>query len=252
MNLAIDIGNTRVKVGLFAKNKLVKSYVYDSFTEPVLKTILKENPEIKASILCTVREYPAAIKKILTNYTDFIELNYTTPVPVKMGYKTPQTLGMDRLAAVCGAQAISKKGNILVINAGTCITVDFLDNKRIYNGGSISPGLEMRFKALHTFTGKLPLIAPDMKFKKLTGKDTTESIRAGVQLGMIREVEGMISEYRSKYKGLTVILTGGSAPWLLKSLKSKIKAEPFLVLTGLNVILSLFRNQGNHTSANRF
>jgi type III pantothenate kinase len=252
MNLAIDIGNSRVKTGIFAKDKLVKSNSYNSFSLRTLNSIFKENPEIDTTILCSVKKYPVALKRFLSSHSRFVELTYKTPVPVKIAYKTPLTLGMDRLAAICGAYAISKKGNILVVNAGTCITFDYLDSKRTYKGGSISPGLEMRYKALHTFTGKLPLIVPDMKFEKLTGADTTESIRSGVQLGMVSEIDGFIREYQSRYKNLTIIVTGGSMPWLLKSLKSKIKAEPFLVLTGLNVILSPFDNQGNLASANRF
>jgi len=244
MNLVIDIGNTRVKTGIFVKGKLVKSNTYNSFDLAVLKSIFRDNPGITNSILCSVKKYPAALKKFLSAHSRFIELTYQTPVPVKVAYKTPHTLGMDRLAAICGASLISKGKNILVINAGTCITFDFMDSKRTYRGGSISPGLEMRYKALHTFTGGLPLIVPDMNFKKLIGANTEESIRSGVQQGIIKEVEGIISEYRSRYKNLIVILTGGSMPFLLKSLKGKIKAEPFLVLTGLNVILSLFQEQG--------
>jgi type III pantothenate kinase len=159
---------------------------------------------------------------------------------------------MDRLAAVCGAYSTGKGKNILIVNAGTCITYDFIDSKGVYRGGSISPGLDMRYKALHTFTGGLPLITPDMKFKKITGTTTQEAIRSGVQQGMIKEIEGIIAEYQSKHKDLTVIVTGGSMEWLLKSLKIKIKGEPFLVLTGLNVILSPFENQSTFAPANRF
>jgi len=252
MNLTIDIGNTRVKTGLFVNDKLVKSNAYNSFNLNTLRSIFKDNPEIDSSILCSVKEYPVALKKFLSSNSRFLELTYKTPVPVKVAYKTPQTLGMDRLAAVCGAYSINKGSNILVINAGTCITFDFMDNKGIYKGGSISPGLDMRYKALHTFTGGLPLILPDVKFKKLIGTNTSESIKSGVQMGIINEIDGIIDEYQSKYKDLTIILTGGTMPWLLKSLKSKIKAEPFLVLTGLNVILSLFHKQGKLASANRF
>ncbi len=110
----------------------------------------------------------------------------------------------------------------------------------------------MRYKALHTFTGKLPLLKPDFNFHNLTGVTTEEAIRSGVQLGLIKEVEAIIQEYQIKNPGLTIILTGGDGPWLLKSLKMKIKSEPFLVLTGLNVILSPFLNQGILASANRF
>jgi type III pantothenate kinase len=253
MNLAIDIGNSRVKTGIFVKGKLVKDSTYDSFTMATLKTIFRENPEITGSILCSVKKYPASFRHFLTKQSRFVELTSQTPVPVKVAYKTPKTLGMDRLAAICGAQSIYKAKNILVINAGTCITYDFMNKKAVYLGGSISPGLEMRYKALHTFTGGLPLIVPDMNFKKLTGASTEESIRSGVQLGMVKEVEGIIREYQASYEDLTILLTGGSMVWLLKSLKIKIKAEPYLVLTGLNVILSLFQNQSTPlASANRF
>ena len=252
MNLAIDIGNSRVKTGLFVKGKLVENNTYDSFDINELKSIFRKRPEIDNSILCSVKEYPKTYKSFLSAHSRFVELGPKTPVPLKVAYKSPSTLGMDRLAASCGAITVKKRGNILVVNAGTCVTFDFIGKNRIYMGGSISPGLEMRYKALHTFTGKLPLIATDMKFKKLIGSTTVESIRSGVQFGIAAEVDGIIAEYQSKYKDLTVILTGGSMPWLLKSLKSKIKAEPFLVLTGLNVILSLFHNQGNLASANRF
>lgn len=252
MNLAIDIGNSRVKTGLFVKGKLVQNTIYDSFNLSTVQSIFSETPEIERSILCSVKKYPVALKRFLSSHSQFVELTSQIPVPIKVAYKTPLTLGMDRLAAICGAYSINKKGNLLVINAGTCITFDFMDSKKIYRGGSISPGLAMRYKALHTFTGSLPLVVPDMKFKKLIGTTTTEAIKSGVQSGILNEIDGIIREYQSKYKDLTIILTGGSMPWLLKSLKSKIKAEPFLVLTGLNVILSLFHNQGNLASAKRF
>jgi type III pantothenate kinase len=244
MNLAIDIGNTRVKTGIFDKGTLVKKEVYTSFNLDTLSSIFSKTSGIDSSILCSVKKYPVALKKFLSSHSRFIELSAEIPVPIKIAYKTPHTLGMDRLAAASGAYSIYKKRNILVINAGTCITFDFIDSKGTYKGGSISPGIDMRYKALHTFTGKLPLVALDMKFKKLIGSDTKECIQSGVQIGIMNEIDGIIREYQSKYKDLTIILAGGSTPWLLKSLKSKIKAEPFLVLTGLNVILSLFHNQG--------
>ncbi|HTA28218.1 MAG TPA: type III pantothenate kinase [Bacteroidia bacterium] len=252
MNLTIDMGNSRVKTGIFSKGKLLKNNTYGSFKLINLKALFKEYPEIEHAILCTVKKYPAEIKSYLAKHTHFVELSSRTPVPVKIAYKTPKTLGMDRLAAICGAYSSNKGKNILVINGGTCITYDLLDNKGIYKGGSISPGLTMRYNALHTFTGGLPLTTPDINFKKLTGETTEEAIRSGVQNGILKEIEGIIGEYQSKYKELTVILTGGSMEWLLKSLKIKIKGEPFLVLTGLNVILSPFENQSTFAPANRF
>jgi len=240
MNLTIDIGNSRVKTGVFVGTRLVKSKTHEVFNLSVLKSIFKETPGIENTILCSVKKYPLALKHFLSSHSRFVELTYQTPVPVKMAYKTPKTLGMDRLAAACGAYSLYKGKNILIINAGTCMVYDFITNKGVYKGGSISPGMEMRYKALHTFTGALPLIVPGMNFKKLTGTTTEESIRSGVQYGMVKEVEGIIGGYRATYKNITVLLTGGSASWLLKSLKMEIKSEPFLVLTGLNVILSPF------------
>ncbi len=252
MNLTIDIGNSRVKTGIFSNGKLLKSNAYGSFELANLRVLFKKYPEIEYSILCSVKKYSAEIKDYLSAHSSFIELSFKTPVPVKISYKTPKTLGMDRLAAICGAYSTHKEKNILVINAGTCITYDLLNNKGIYKGGSISSGLDMRYKALHAFTGGLPLVTPDLNFKKLTGETTEEAIRSGVQQGMLKEIEGIIREYRSKYKNLAIIITGGSMEWLLKSLKIKIKGEPFLVLTGLNVILSPFENQSTFAPANRF
>ncbi len=247
MNLVIDIGNTRVKTGIFVKGKLLKHSAYDTFSLFTIKTIFSENPGIENSVICSVKKCPGGLKRFLSSHSHFIELTPQTPVPVKNAYKTPLTLGMDRLAAICGAGYINKGNNILVINAGTCIVYDFMDNGGIYKGGSISPGLKMRYKALHTFTGSLPLIKFDGSFKKLTGSSTEECIKSGVQQGIIEEISGIIREYQQRYPKIKIIVTGGDMPWLLKSLKTKIKGEPFLVLTGLNVILSLFLNQSNRS-----
>jgi type III pantothenate kinase len=236
---------------MFLKGRLVKNAAHDSFNLSSLKTLFAENPGIENTILCSVKKYPAEWKRYLSTHSRFTELTPEIPVPVRLSYKTPKTLGMDRLAAVCGAYSVAKGSPVLVVNAGTCITYDFLTDKNVYTGGSISPGLEMRYKALHAFTDGLPLISPNTDFKKLTGSTTEESIRSGVQLGMVKEVEGIVGEYQSKHKNLKVLLTGGSANWLLKSLKIKIKAEPYLVLTGLNVILSHFHNQSKLPSAKR-
>ena len=157
-----------------------------------------------------------------------------------MIYLTPATLGKDRLAAAVGANSLYPGKNVLSISAGTCITYDFVDTSNTYKGGAISPGLDMRFKALHTFTGRLPLIEPDTKFKKLLGKTTEESMRIGAQLGMLKEVEGAINEYKQAFKDLQIIVSGGSAEWLKKNLQVKINTQPFLALKGLNVILAAY------------
>jgi len=240
MNLAIDIGNTHVKTALFKGNVMTKPLVHDSFSFETLKNIVEQNKGIENVILCTVKDYPTEWKKHLSAHFNFIELDSTTTVPIKNNYSSPKTLGKDRLATAIAVKYIHPKKNVLAITAGTCITYDFVDNKGIYRGGAISPGLDMRFKALHTFTGRLPLIEADTKFTALVGKTTEQSILSGVQQGMLKEIEGIIASYKKKYTNLQIVVSGGSLPWLQKSLACKINTQPFLVLKGLNVILASY------------
>ena len=244
MNLVIDIGNSRVKAGVFTNNKLVKAIAFESFSIKALQTFIKKLP-VKNAIVSTVTEYPEGLMAFLKQNFTSVELTVKTSLPFINGYSTPKTLGKDRLAAVAGAQHKLPNKNVLVVNAGTCITYDFIDNKGVYHGGSISPGLEMRFSALHTFTGRLPLIEPDTSFKNLVGKTTKESIVTGVQQGMMSEMEGIIQAYKNRFNNLQVIVTGGWHKWLENGLKGKIISEPYLTLTGLNVILALGLTQHN-------
>jgi type III pantothenate kinase len=237
MNLAIDIGNSRVKTAVFKGNKISAATVHEVFDLKKLKAITGKG--IKNVIVCAVKDYPAEWKHYLKQNFHFIELTDKTPIPIKNNYATPKTLGKDRLASAVAAHSISPNKNVLTINAGTCIIYDFIDSTGVYHGGSISPGLEMRFKALHTFTGRLPLIEAGQKFSGLVGKTTEQSILSGVQQGMIKEIEGIIEAYKKSFKGLQILVTGGSSPWLEKHLTGKINMEPFLTLKGLNVILAL-------------
>ncbi|HWY97456.1 MAG TPA: type III pantothenate kinase [Bacteroidia bacterium] len=236
MNLIIDIGNTSVKTALFNGNKISQAKVHSAFTFNTLKAISTKG--IENVILCTVKDYPVEWKNYLQKNFNFIELNEKTPVPIKNDYRDKATLGKDRLASAVAANNIYPGKNVLAINAGTCITCDFVDKNGVYKGGSISPGLEMRFKAMHTFTGRLPLLKPDTKFKGLVGKTTKESMLAGAQQGMLKEIEGIIAAYTSKYPNLQIIMSGGSLLWLKASLSMKINSQPFLTLKGLNVILA--------------
>ena len=241
MNLTIDIGNSRVKTAVFNGSKISEAAVHKNFDLKKLKSVAHKG--IKNVIVCTVKDYPADWKKYLKTNFNFTELSDKTPVPVKNKYATPQTLGKDRLASAVAAHSLFPRKNVLVINAGTCITYDFVDSKGAYLGGSISPGLEMRFKALHTFTGRLPLVEADEKNSVLVGKTTKESILSGVQQGIIKEIEGIILAYEKTFKGLQIIVTGGNSPWLKKHLAGKINIEPFLTLKGLNVILAFSQTQ---------
>jgi type III pantothenate kinase len=165
-----------------------------------------------------------------------IALNRNLSLPIQNHYQTPDTLGMDRLAGACGAHALFPTQNCLVIDAGTCVTFDFVDGSGVYYGGGISPGLHMRFKAMHTFTAKLPLISPKAGVP-LIGASTEASMQSGVVNGMIAEMEGIIARYAGKYAELRVILCGGDAGFFENQLKASIFASPELVLIGLNSIL---------------
>ena len=163
-------------------------------------------------------------------------LNYKMNFPFVNLYETPSTLGVDRLALVSAAAAQYPNKNVLIIDSGSCITYDFLDHKNCYLGGAISPGLEMRYKALNNFTAKLPFL--DMKTpKSLTGNTTNSSIHAGVVRGTLFEIEGFIASYRKEYEDLTIILTGGNAHFLRDSLKSGIFANSNFLMEGLHYLL---------------
>jgi type III pantothenate kinase len=243
MYLTIDIGNSRVKTALFKGSKISHPTIHENFNLAVLQSVAVKG--ITHVIVCSVRDYPAEWKNFLKANFRLTELTDKTPVPIKNTYATPATLGKDRLSCAVASHAMFPHKNVLCINAGTCITYDFTDSKGVYHGGAISPGLNMRFKALHTFTGRLPLIEPDSTFKTLVGKTTKQSILSGVQQGMVREIEGIINVYKKAHNGLQIVVTGGSLPWLKKHLTGKINFEPFFTLKGLNVILALSVTQPN-------
>lgn len=236
MNLVIDLGNTRVKLALFDNGLMLFSDNIEILSPEYLEKFLEANPGITAAILSSVVDFPGEIKTFLTNKFKFIELNPGTSLPLENLYKTPETLGKDRIAAAVGANNRFRNQDVLVIDAGTCIKYDFVNHKNQYLGGSISPGIDMRFKALHTFTSRLPLLN-DRDFNSLMGTNTRESILSGVLNGIRVEVQSFTDEYVKQYPGLKVILTGGDMDFFVKQLKNSIFADPFLILKGLNIIL---------------
>jgi type III pantothenate kinase len=239
MNLVVEIGNTFIKYAIFDNDngKIVEliKHKYDrktpyflNFNSLDLVTHLIESSVIGNEISATQgyfqREY------------ECLKFTHITPIPIKNKYATPETLGNDRLANVVGATVIFPKQNVLVIDMGTCIKYDFIDKKKNYFGGAISPGFQMRFEALNEFTAKLPLIKSSENFS-LTGRSTEESILSGVQNGIIFEINGMIEQYEKKHDELKVIITGGDHAFFANHLKSSIFAAPNLTLQGLNEIL---------------
>jgi type III pantothenate kinase len=232
MNLVIDNGNSASKVGIFDHENLMEKL---TMKEDELKGFLSSKT-FEHVIASSVRTDAEELLSWVNANGLKMKLNYRLPLPIKNLYKTPETLGVDRLAAVCGAQQLFESENCLVIDAGTCITYDMLDKQGAYHGGAISPGLRMRFQALHTLTARLPLISP-VDRPQLIGNSTETCIQSGVIHGLIAELNGVIHEYESKFSDLQVVLCGGDALFFENKLKASIFASPELVLVGLNSIL---------------
>lgn len=237
MNLVIDIGNTRIKLAVFNDYDLMFNVPLDELKVDHLQLLVDEYPQLNKAILSSVRDYPDEVRHFLSSsFSHFIEFSHLTPVPVVNLYKTPETLGVDRLAAAIGASCLFPGENLLVIDAGTAVTYDLVTKNNEYLGGNISPGLGIRFKALNHFTGKLPLVTPQMEFPPM-GTDTESAIRAGVQLGLIFEAEQTIQYFNTIYANLRVILSGGDAEFFDKNLKNTIFVQFNLALYGLNKVL---------------
>jgi type III pantothenate kinase len=232
MNIIVDYGNSSAKVGIFNQRALVDKHVFREGNQ--LKDFL-QNFSADHCIVSSVNTEAQTIASWTTAKNKFI-LHHTLPLPVKNLYATPQTLGVDRIAGVCGAQDFFQATNCLVIDAGTCITYDFLDKEGRYHGGGISPGLTMRFQAMHTFTARLPLVSVTEN-PLLIGNSTETCMQSGVIHGLIEEIDGIIRKYSEKFDGLKVILCGGDTGFFENKLKASIFASPELVLSGLNSIL---------------
>jgi type III pantothenate kinase len=235
MNLTIDAGNTFVKVVIFDNDRIRSTRMYKAFSVNDLKTIFKSGT-IHNSILSSVVVLQKNIVRFLQSNSTFVLLDSTTNLPVKNKYKTPESLGSDRLAGAIGAYSLFPKKNSLVIDAGTCVKYDFITSKGEYLGGNISPGLMMRFKALHNFTNRLPLIQPE-RIRTLIGATTKESILSGVQTGIIHEINGFIQQYKKEHGQVKVLLSGGDSTRFARHIKSSIFAAPNLIHIGLHEIL---------------
>lgn len=236
MNLCIDQGNSGVKLAVFDGDTLLFSDRYDSLKIQDMQVVFNRY-HIRAGILSSVTDTEEPVLDFLRqSCRQFINLTDQTKVPVEVAYKTPESLGKDRLAAVVGAAFLLPRTDILVIDAGTAITYDLIDSEGVYHGGNIAPGIEMRAKSLHHYTSKLPLVEIDPDCP-LLGTDTRSAIAAGVLYGVVLEIDGYIDRLLLKYPKLSAFLTGGSLNYFDKKLKNRIFADKNLVLTGLNRIL---------------
>lgn len=235
MNLCIDIGNSSVKAALFESGRIAYFARFHNFGVEAVAEMTHDR-KVDAIIVSSTQGYTSVISPSLYAIgPEVTHLTPDTPVPIKNLYATPETLGPDRLAAAVGAYS-QTHGDTLIIDCGTAITYDFVNSQGEYLGGNISPGMDMRFTALHDFTARLPLVSPDGPLPQL-GHDTETAIRCGVVHGIKYEIEQSIHEMLLKYPNLSVFFTGGTDINFGESIKNRIFADKYVVLKGLNVIL---------------
>jgi len=236
MNLTLDIGNTQSKLAVF-NNSLVVVKTFDSeFINDEIDDFLLLYPSIKNLIVCSVTDITLNLEKYNFNNVHFVSSN--SNIPFENLYLSKDSLGNDRIALVSSASISYPGKNVLIIDAGSCITYDFINDKNQYLGGAISPGLNMRYKSLNEFTSKLPLVSLESS-DKLIANQTIDSINVGVANGVVFEIEGFVRQYLSEYDNLTVILTGGNSDFLSNQLKISIFANQNFLLEGLNNLIKL-------------
>ena len=241
MNLVVDIGNNFFKLGIFENSNLIFSFSDKNDRIDIeIEKIIGKYSEITSALISNVSSIQ--ISDILNRFNiNTYELDSTFIFPFKLNYKTPETLGNDRLALAAAATILFPNSNNLVIDAGTCITIDFIDNNNHFTGGSISPGVKMRYDSLNHYTANLPLLKNKNNFN-FPGNSTNASIHAGIIGGVSNEIMGFINQINSRYDKVNVILTGGDAKILSKTLKITIFANQNFILEGLNCILKLNKN----------
>jgi type III pantothenate kinase len=236
MNLTIDIGNTLQKIAVFNNDECVYCQSFPLVTEAVLLSVFQQF-SIKNSIVSSVAELDQKVIDFLNKKTQPTHYSHQTKLPIIILYKSKKTLGLDRIANAVGAAAIFPDKNILSIQAGTCLVFDFVNENKEYLGGSISPGIQMRFETLHEKTKNLPLLKITENHPGFLGSDTDSSINSGIINGICYEIDGFIDDYKAKFNNVVVLLTGGDAVYLQNSIKNTIFAVPNLVLKGLNEII---------------
>ncbi|MCH4553565.1 type III pantothenate kinase [Aestuariibaculum lutulentum] len=243
MNLVIDVGNTLVKLAVFGENRLIEKQVVDlSIILEALKDLKRTYTNIQRAIVSSVGNLETDTIEEIKSMFNLLVIDSTANLPFTNRYQTPKTLGVDRIGLVCAAVTEFPNTNTLIIDAGTCITYDFVTSENEYLGGAISPGLRMRYKSLNNLTANLPLLDTEMP-ESIIGDSTINSIHSGVVYGVLNEIEGIILNYQEKYSDLTVILTGGDCNFLSKQLKSTIFVNLNFLLEGLNQILQFNSNE---------
>jgi type III pantothenate kinase len=236
LNLVIDIGNTRIKLAVFDGSTLISSEILTNLDE--LFITKKDFSLYKHAIISSVVNNLDSFYAKISNEIHTIIFNAATKLPIANNYQSVSTLGSDRLAAAVGAHYLYPNSNKLVIDAGTCIKYNFINDKNEFLGGGISPGLKMKFTALNLHTSKLPLVSFTDSEIELIGNNTENSILSGVLNGSVAEIDGTINSYKAKFPDTLILLTGGDCDFFAKRLKNSIFAHQNLVLKGLNDILN--------------
>lgn len=231
VTVCFDFGNTRLKAALFNNNQFVEEIVLpDGKEETVLALIKKTGAQ--RSILSSVIDHDPAIEKALEQNTRFHKLSHLTRINFSTPVGKPETIGADRLALMAAAAHFFPRQNTLVIALGTCITYNFLNQYHQFLGGAISPGMDMRFRSMHEYTAKLPLVAQDWNYP-LIGYDTKTNLQSGVIVGITSEIEGFIEKYQQKFGNFNVVLTGGNSAYFASQVKYKIFADHIFLFKGL-------------------
>ena len=236
MNLVVDIGNTLLKLAVFDGGRLVAQQCVGELREETFAGLLGGARAARAVVASTRGEAPAIVEAVRRHTDYLLEFTPATPVPIGNAYLTPATLGRDRLAAAVGAATLYPRRNALIVDFGTAVTLDFVSADGVFRGGCISPGMAMRFRALHEYTAALPLCdATDSA--ELLGRTTDEAVRLGVMNSLAFEIEGYIARMQGEIEDLCVIFTGGDTNFFVKRIKNTIFANCNLVFWGLNRIL---------------
>lgn len=238
VNLCVDWGNTRVKAAVYSGDQQVeaRNFSAEEASSAISGIISSHKPE--KGILCSVTNHTSDAEQIMGGELKaFMKLDNSTRVPIMNAYSSPDSLGADRLGLAVAAHMLNPDKNNLVISLGTCITYNFVQKNKTFRGGAISPGLHMRLKAMHEFTDRLPEVKLEGELL-LLGYDTETCMRSGAVYGIAAEIDGMIADFSSQYADFNAILTGGDLPFFASKVKSKIFADPDLLLKGLNLILN--------------
>ena len=236
MNLVVDIGNTLIKVAVVERDEVVYMQQAESIEEVDLVTLCERFPSLRRAIVASTA-FPTADVAVLLREKGFdvLEMTSLTPVPIGNTYQSPETLGVDRLAAAVAAVEVMGCRDCLVVDFGTAITIDLVEDG-IYRGGNISPGVRTRFRALHDYTGRLPECVPTDEVLEY-GSTTSQAIEQGVMQGITYEIDGYISHFSAQNVKISLIFTGGDAKYFVKRIKNAIFANCELVICGLNRIL---------------